>query len=151
MGGPTSPERAPVIRLSLTLPCDARIRRVARQVSVRIAEYIGFAAADAEEIARTVEEATDGVLDQPEGVPYRGVELTFMTTETVMEIRIRYLVNQGRAGQGDGPGVETLLQRPRHDEAPLDLMRRVMTRVEFGRIDESEYCTLTRVLPEEWQ
>jgi hypothetical protein len=143
-------QRAPVIRLSLTVPCDARVRQVAHQVSRRIAEYIGFQPGDAEDVARTVEEATDGVLDHPDGA-YAGVELTFMTTETLMEIRIRYLRAEPQGAAPGEPGVEAILGRPRPDEAPLDLMRRVMTRVEFGRIDDTEYCMLVRALPEEWQ
>jgi hypothetical protein len=149
MRSDSTPDRAPVIRLSLTVPCDTRIRQVAHQVSLRIAEYIGFAPGEAEDVARAVEEATDGVLDQPD-CRYAGVELTFMTTETLMEIRIRYLKDETGA-PGAGPGLEAILRRPRRGEVPLDLIRRVMRRVEFGRDDDTEYCTLALTLPEEWQ
>lgn len=141
-------DRVPPIRLGLTVPCDGRFRQIVHQIAFRVAQYIGYSEGAAEVVARTVEEATRGALEHAWGTPYTGVELNFHRTPREMEIRIRYLTN-GRGAESAGPGIEQLLRRRWRERTPLDLIQRVMTRVEFGHVDGSDVCTLALPLPRE--
>lgn len=141
-------DRVPPIRLGLTVPCDGRFRQIVHQIAFRVAQYIGYPEAAAEVVARTVEEATSGALEHAWATPYTGVELSFRRTQREMEIRIRYLAN-ARGTEPAGPGIEQLLSRRWRERTPLDLIQRVMTRVEFGCVDGSEVCTLALPLPRE--
>ena len=133
------------IRLELTVPCDARFRPVLSIMCQRIVRYIGYAEAQATDIAAAVVHATDGVLEHEESPEYTSLAVTIATTSRDIEFRIRYI---GDANE-TGPGIQSLLSYPRGTEAPLDAMRRVMRGVEFGSDDGVEYCVLNQALPDE--
>ena len=137
------------IRMDLTVPCDERFRKVLTIISERMAEYVGYAKPEAEELATTIVLATDGVLEHAEAPNYSSVEVTFATSEEEIEVRLRYLRENGATDARDRPDIERLLSRRRDNEAPLDLIQRAVKRVEFGREDGVEFCALTKVLPEE--
>ena len=137
------------IRMDLTVPCDERFRKVLTIISARMAEYVGYAKAEAEELATTIVHATDGVLDHVEAPDYSSVEVTFATSEEEIEVRLRYLREEGGTTALDRSDIERMLSHRRDDEAPLDVIQRAVTRVEFGRENGVEFCALTKALPEE--
>ena len=75
--------------------------------------------------------------------------MTFATGQEEIEIRVRYLCEGREDQEVRQPGIEHLLSRRRDAEAPLDIIQRVMRRVEYGRDGGVEYCTLSERLPEE--
>ena len=143
------PLDAKSIRLELTVPCDTRFRPVLMGICERMVAYVGFAGAEAAELAETIAHATDGVLDHDEAPEYTSLDVTFATNDAEIEIRVRYLCEEENGHAPDRPGIERLLSRRRDSEAPLDLIQRVMPRVEFGRDNGVEFCTLSKPLPEE--
>ena len=131
-------------RCELTLPCDARFRALRECVVERLAASLGCT--EAEAAARAVALATSGLADHPAGSAYKRVMLTFTAGGGGLTIRVRYLVDPGAAETASGPGVESILSAGGSD-APLAVMRRLASRVEFGRVDGVEYCTLVALLP----
>ena len=127
-------------RCELTLPCDARFRALRECVIERLAASLGCAGAEA--AARAVVLATSGLVDHPAGSVYSRVTLTFTAGGGVLTIRVRYPV---AAETAPGPGVESILSEGGSD-APLAVMRRLASRVEFGRVDGVECCTLVAPL-----
>ena len=93
--------------------------------------------------------ATDGVLDHDEAPEYTSLDVMFATNDAEIEIRVRYLCEGENGHATDRPRIERLLSRRRDGETPLDLIQRVMPRVEFGRDNGVEFCTLSKPLPEE--
>lgn len=147
--GEDKPLDTKAVRLELTVPCDTRFRPVLSSICERMAEYVGYPQLEATELAATIVHATDGVLDHEEAAEYTSLDVTFATGQEEIEIRVRYRC-EGREGQpAKQPGIEHLLSRRRDAEAPLDIIQRVMRRVEFGRDGGVEYCTLSKRLPEE--
>ncbi len=144
------PLDARAIRLEVTVPCDERFRPVLGVLCERMARYVGYGDVQAEELASAVVHATDGVLEHEESPQYTSLDVTIATSSSEIEFRVRYLTEGATASDGDaGPGIESLLTRPRGDEPALDIIRRVMRRVEFGRSDGVEFCSLSKALPEE--
>ncbi len=135
------------IRLELSLPCDVRFRPVLAAMSEKMAEYVGFAKSEATEIAETVVCATDGVFDDDAPSAYSTLDVTFSTNDQEMEIRVRYVCEGTAGGDAGGLGIERLLSQRGESDAPLDVMQRVMGRVEFGRDAGAEVCTLAKLLP----
>ena len=136
------------IRFDLTVPCDARFRPMLDQLASRLIAYVGYAASDATTLTRAVERTTERVLTGAAGRPYAALDVSFRTSETEMEIRIR--CRQGPDGPRDGEGteIERMLSQAGEDDTPLDFIQRVMTRVEFDREDGADICTLVRTLPD---
>ena len=116
---------------------------------MRVAAYLGYADGDAEAIGQIVERLIEGVTEHAfAGAPHERVHVSVATGGSEMEIRVRYREPSGQ-GSGAGSGhVERCLLRQRDGNVPLELMRRVMARVEFGREDGTEFCRLTRPLPD---
>ncbi len=133
------------IRLELTVPCDGRFRPVLHVMCERIIRYVGYAKAQASDIAAAVVHSTDGVLEHQKAPTFTSLAVTISTTTRDIEFRIRYL---GDANATD-PGIESLLSQVRGAEAPLDAMSRTMRDVEFGSVDGVEYCVLKQTLPDE--
>ena len=132
------------VRCEVTLPCDARFRALRDRVVERLAGCLGCAEPAA--ATRAVALATSGVLDHPAGAVYSSVTITFTTGAGVLTIRVRYLVDPGVPDAAPAPVVEGLLSDGA-DGAPLALMRRLASRVEFSRVDGAECCTLVTPLP----
>ncbi len=129
------------VRCEVTLPCDARFRTMRDRVVERLAGCLGCAGAAA---TRAVTLATSGVLDHPAGSVYSSVAISFTTGAGVLTVRVRYMVDPGVADSG--LPVESILGEGGRD-APLVVMRRLASRVEFGRVDGAECCTLVTSLP----
>ena len=146
--GEERPRDAKSIRLVLRVPCDTRFRPVLTLMCERMAAYVGLSGVDAAELSQAVTHATDGVLDHREAPEYTSLDVTFATTDDEIEIRVCYLCNTEDGSSADRPGIEHLLGSRRDAESPLDLIRRVMQRVEFGRSNDVEFCTLSKPLPE---
>ena len=147
--GEDNPLDTKAVRLELKVPCDSRFRPVLSTICERMAEYVGYPHCDATELADTIVHATDGVLDHEEAAEYTSLDVTFATGQEEIEIRVRYLCEGGVDPQAQQPGIERLLSRRRDAEAPLDIIQRVMRRVEFGREGGIEFCALSKPLPEE--
>ena len=128
------------VRFEVTLPCDARFRTMHDCVVARLAACLGCAEADA--ATRAVSLATSGVLDHPAGSVYSSVTITFTTGAGALTIRVRYLVEPG----APATAVERILSEGGRD-APLAVLRRLASRVEIGRVDGDECCTLVTPLP----
>ncbi len=135
-------------RLELTIPCDDRFRPVLSLLCQRMSRYVGYSGAEAEEVAAAVVHATDGVLVHGASQTYKDLDVTIATSESDIQFRVRYLCGHGEPS-GDAPSVAHLLSEHSGDEAPLDAIHRVMSRVEFGKDDGVEFCTLSKSLPEE--
>ena len=133
------------IRLELTVPCDERFRSVLSLMCERMARYVGYQGTEAAELAATVACAADSVLTHEEAPPYSSLDLTILTSESEIEFRVRYLGEK----LPDAGAIERLLSHRRGDEVPLEVMQRVMRRVEFGMDDGVEFCALSQALPEE--
>lgn len=131
------------VRCELTLPCDARFRALRECVVERLAASLGCAGAEA--AARAVVLATSGLVDHPAGSVYSRATLTFTASGGVLTIRVRYPVDTVAGETAPGPGVESILSEGGSD-APLAVMRRLASRVEFGRVDGVECCTLVAPL-----
>lgn len=136
------------IRLELSIPCDARFRQVLAAMSEKMAAYVGYAEADATEVADTVLHATEGVFGDDEPATYTTVDVTFATSDREMEIRLRYVCAEADPGRKDESEIERRLTRRHKGDAPLDVMQRVMRSVEFGRDNGAEFCSLTKLLPD---
>ncbi len=132
------------VRCEVTLPCDARFRALCACVVERSAACLGCAEPGA--VTRAVTLATSGVLDHPAGSVYASVMITFTTGAGVLTIQVRFLLDPDAAGTASGPTVERILSDGGGD-APLAVMRRLATRVEIGRADGAECCTLVTPLP----
>ena len=136
-------------RFGLTVPNDRRFHEMVRAFSVRVAAYLGYADGEAEAIGEIVERVIEGVTEHTlAGAPYERVHVSVARGGSEMEIRVQYREPSGK-GSGAGSGyVERWLLRQRDGDVPLELMRRVMARVEFGREAGTEFCRLTRPLPD---
>ena len=132
------------VECEVTLPCDERFRAMRDCVVERLAGSLGCAEVGA--ATRAVTLATSGVLDHPAGSVYSSVTITFTTGPGVLTIRVRYMVDPGAPVTLAGPAVERILSEGGGD-APLVGMRRLASRVEFGRVDGYECCTLVTPLP----
>ncbi len=137
------------VRFGLTVPTDRRFHEMVRAFSVRVATYLGYADGDAEAIGQIVERVIEGVTEHVfAGAPHERVHVSVAKGGGEMEIRVQYREASGK-GSGAGSGhVERWLLRQRDGDVPLELMRRVMARVEFGREEGTEFCRLTRPLPD---
>ena len=128
------------VRCDVTLPCDARFRTLRERVVERLVGSLGCAGTAA---ARAVTLATGGVFDHPAGAVYSSVAITFTAGAGVLTADMRYLVGAG--APEPGPPVESILGAGGPD-APLASLRRLAVRVEFGRTDGAECCTLVTPL-----
>ncbi len=142
------PLNTQAFRLELTIPCDDRFRSVLSVLCERMLRYVWYSGAEAEEVAASVVHATDGVLVHGASRTYKDLDVTIATNERDIQFRVRYLCGHGEPS-GDAPSVAHLLSEHSGDEAPLDAMNRVMSRVEFGKDDGVEFCALSKSLPKE--
>ena len=133
------------IRLELSVPCDQRFRPLLSLMCERMARYVGYRDREATELAAAVVRAADGVLASEDAPAYHSMDLTILTSESEIEFRVRYLRENPAVESG---AIERLLSRPQGDDVPLDLMQRVMRRVEFGLDEGVEFCALSQALPE---
>jgi hypothetical protein len=113
----------------------------------RMARSVGRSGSEASGLASSVVYATDSVLEYEEAPEYTSLDVTAATSESEIEFRVRYK-REGAEGTGPVVGIERLLGCQRGDGVPIDLIRRVMERVEFGQNDGVEFCALTMTLPE---
>lgn len=127
------------IRMEVLLPADARFRELRHRVPPRLAACLGCAGTDA--VARAVGLATSGVLDHPAGAVYSSVMVTLSAGAGVLTIRVRYLLDPGAEAT---PAVGRIL-RGGGGDAPLLALQRLASRVDIGRADDAECCTL--ILP----
>ncbi len=118
------------------------------QFASRLIAYVGYATSDVTTLTRAVERTTERVLTDNAGCPYSSLDVSFRTSDTEMEIRIR--CRQGP----DGPrgaqetDIERVLSQGGEDDPPLDFIQQVMTRVEFDHEDGVDICTFARTLPD---
>lgn len=136
------------IRLEMTVPCDERFRTVLSSLCERMARYVGYSETQAAELASSVVHATDGVLAHEEAPEYTSLGVTVATSETEIEFRVHYR-RDGADGARPLVGIERLLGRQRGNDVPIDLIHRVMERVEFGQDNGVEFCALAMTLPDE--
>ena len=132
------------VRFEVILPCDARFRAMRDCVVARLTASVGYDEAHA--VTRAITLAASGVLDHAEGAAYSSLMITFVAGGGILTIRVRYLVDPGAPGSTPGPVVERLLSDGGRD-APLAVLRRLAGRVEIGRVDGAECCTLVTPLP----
>lgn len=133
-----------VVRFEVTLPCDARFRAMRDGVVARLTASVGYGEGHA--VTRAVTLAASGVLDHAEGAAYSSLMMTFVAGGGILTIRVRYLVDPGAPGSSPGPAIERILSDGGSD-APLAVMRRLAGRVELGRVEGAECCTLVTPLP----
>ncbi len=137
------------VRFGLTVPTDRRFFETVRVFSVRVAAYLGYADGDAEAIGQIVERVIEGVTEHAfAGAPHEHVHVSVARGGSEMEIRVQYREPSGKRSGAGSSHVERWLLKQRDGDVPLELMRRVMARVEFGREDGTEFCRLTRPLPD---
>jgi anti-sigma regulatory factor (Ser/Thr protein kinase) len=128
--------------LELTVPSDAVYRDTVRALAVRVAEFVGYAPADAVRLAGAVDEALGSVLEH--GFPQerqQPIGVTFASGDGWFEMRVSYRAPLGRAQaveRGLGPA-----------DARVHALRRAVDRVEFGRERDLDFCRLVRRLPQE--
>lgn len=132
------------VRVEVTLPCDTRFRAMRDCVVARLTASVGYDEAHA--VTRAVTLAASGVLDHAEGAAYSSLVITFVAGGGTLTIRVRYLVDPGAPGSPSRPAVERILSDGGRD-APLAVLRRLAGRVEFGRMEGAECCTLITPLP----
>ena len=139
---------AHALPFGLTVPSNGRFRETVRAFSVRVATYFGYAEGDARAIGQIVEQVVEGVTEYAfQRAGHESIRISFGTDSRDMEICLRY---RRASGEGSGAGadqVERGLLRERDGEVPLEAMRRVMSRIEFGHDEGVEFCRLTRSLP----
>lgn len=143
-----TPRDARLTRLELTVPCDARFRSLLEVMSEKMAGYVGYPRLDACAVAEAVARAAGAAFSGREQRTYSSVVVTFATSAREMEIQVRYH-GDDQADRTDLPGIERVLARRGRGAAPLDAMRRVVRRVEFGRDRGVECCRLIKPLPGE--
>lgn len=132
------------VRFEVTLPCDARFRELRDCVVPRLTACLGYAETDA--LTRAVTLATRAVLDHADGARYSSVMITFSVGAGVLTTRVRFVTEPGAPGRAPAPAVERILSDGGRD-APLAVLRRLAGRVEFGRVDGAECCTLVTPRP----
>ena len=132
------------VRVEVTLPCDARFRSLRDCVVPRLAACLGYGEADA--VTRAVTLATSGVLDHADGAVYSSVMITFSAGGGSLTTRVRYVAEPDAPGTTPARDIERILSDGGRD-APLAVLRRLAGRVEFGRVDGAECCTLVTPLP----
>lgn len=132
------------VRFEVTLPCDARFRELRDCVVPRLTACLGYGEADA--VTRAVTLAASGVLDHADGAVYSSVMITFSVGAGLLTTRVRYVAEPGAPGTAPVPAIERILGDGGRD-APLAVLRRLAGRVEFGRVDGAECCTLVTPLP----
>ncbi len=131
-------------RFEVTLPCDERFRSLRDCVVPRLTACLGYDEADA--VTRAVALAASGVLDRAGGGAYSSVMITFSARGGVLTTCVRYVAETGPPGAAPVRAVERILSDEGRD-APLAALRRLAGRVEFGRVDGAECCTLVTPLP----
>lgn len=137
---------AEAVRFEVTLPCDVRFRAMRDCIVERLTACLGYDEADA--LTRAVILAASGVLDHADGAVYSSVMITFTAGAGVLTTRVRYLVESGAPGTAAEPTVERILSDGgRGRDAPLVVLRRLAGRVEVGRVEGAECCTLVTPLP----
>lgn len=136
------------MRLDMTVSCDERFRPLLDQMVSRIIAYVGYGGSDATAVAGVVERALGGARACMAGTPNASLDLRFVIWESEMEIRIGCRPSPGVAERGEGRALDRALREGgAGEDAPLDRIRQVMTRVEFGREDGLDVCTLAKALP----
>jgi hypothetical protein len=113
-----------------------------------MARYVGYSESEANGLASSVVYATDGVLKHEEAPRHTSLDMTIDTSDIEIKFRVHYK-RDGTFGAVPVVGIERLLGRQRGNDVPIDIIRRVMERVEFGQHDGVEFCTLTMTPPEE--
>lgn len=137
------------MRLGMTVSCDERFRPLLDQIVSRMIAYVGYGGSDATAVAGVIERAIGGARACMAGTPNANLDLRFVIRETEMQIRIGCRPAPGAAGRGGGQALDRALREGGNGEdAPLDRIRQVMTRVEFGREDGLDVCTLAKALPD---
>ena len=141
------PQGSGDLHLELTVPCDVRFSALLRDVSRRMAAYVGYADADTEAVAATVMQATAGLLERNPPTEYTSLDLTFAARGRDMEILLRYR-RRRRSGRSAPSEIRERLCGCGEGGAPVDAMRRVMAGVECGCEEGVEFCRLTKRLPD---
>lgn len=145
--GGSSPGPASM-RFDVKVSCDERFRPLVEQLVSRVVAYVGYEGSDATDVAGVVERAIGGARSCMAGTPDASLDVRFMIGETEMKIRIGCQPAPGAGQRAGGVALDRALSEGRGgDAAPLDLIRRVMTRVEFDREDGRDVCTLAKALP----
>ena len=132
------------VRFEVTLPCDARFQPLRDCVVPRLTGYLGCDETDA--VTRAVTLAVSAVLEHADGSVYSSVAIAFNTGEGVLTTRVRFIAEPDAPGAASAAVIERILNDGGSD-APLAVLRRLARRVEFGRVDGAECCTLVMPLP----
>ena len=134
------------MRLDMTVSCDERFRPLLHQLVSRLIAYVGYGESDAAAVAGVVERAIGGARACMAGIPDASLDVRFVICET--EMRVRIACPAPGAAAGAGPALDRVLREGgAGEDAPLDRIRQVMTRVEFGSEDGLDVCTLAKALP----
>ena len=134
------------MRVDVTVSCDERFRPLLDQLVSRMIAYVGYDGSDATAVTGVVERAIDGARALMAGTPDASLDLRFVICETEMKIRIGCRPAPGAAEQAERRALDRVV-REGGEDALLDRIREVMTRVEFGREDGLDVCTLAKALP----
>lgn len=136
------------LALALSIPTDPRFSETVRELSTRVATYVGYAPRDAQVIGETVERAIATIAAHaPRDGGAENVEIRFVTGASRLEIRILFGSARARPVAGSPADVERRFTGGRSGRADLDRIRGVM-HVEFGSEGERDCCRLARALPE---
>lgn len=113
-----------VLLFNLSIPADARFIETVRDLAVRVAEYAGYGASEATEIARAVEGIAARAIHESDDGP---VDVRFRREAGMLEVSLFYS------------------RELAHNAA--EPLRPSMDRVEFGRDGSRHFCRMTRELP----
>jgi anti-sigma regulatory factor (Ser/Thr protein kinase) len=137
-----------IVSLDLTIPTDERFLDTVGDVTRRAAEYVGFHKQDAHRIGEAVSEACESLLRASSTPDYlSNIGVSYSTADETFEVRLRVQMSVLDGRSITRLELEKGLRDPGGRRAPVDAMKRVMDRVEFGEEAGVAYCRLTRALP----
>lgn len=132
--------------LVFQIPCDRQFLETVRDLSFRIAEYIGYAEGEAQGVGQSIDTLVRRFFAAaPADDLLANVEVTFKTGATAVEIWIRY-----RSAVANGSHAVDLERALRGETDPggaLASIREAVDGLKIGREGGVTFCCLTRELP----
>jgi anti-sigma regulatory factor (Ser/Thr protein kinase) len=136
-----------MVALGLTIPTDERFLDTIKDVTSRVAEYVGFPKAEAQRMAETIQRAVTTLVQATSPQETRNsVSLSFSTVSDDFRVRIQFRTIDGTPQVTPGVLEDGLSQNGAGGPA-LQAIRAVVDRVEFVEDEGIAYCHLYRRLP----
>jgi hypothetical protein len=123
------------VLFSITIPCDARLCQMVRQIAERAAQCAGYTGDDAAGMAAAVVGAAEKIMAIVGGEP---LGISFERKSSCLDVVIRYPLTAPGSG---AISADTVVSN--------QAVQQGVQSVEFGVDDEMAYCRLRRVLPRE--